>query len=235
MAGFKTHITVSTTLGVAYGAAGAYYWDIPIPSAILAGGLCSISGMLPDLDSDSGTPLRESVAFTAAVVPMMLAHRLELLLGSKELVILASAFIYCLIRFTLAQVLKEYTVHRGMFHSIPAALIAAEVAFLLCTAGTTEVRYFKAGAVLAGFMSHLVLDEIWSITWKRGRLRLKSSSGTALKLWGDSTWANLSCYGKLAALSWVTFQDPAWIDHLAPHTQQLQRMAEDVREQWIRQ
>ncbi|MBX7165496.1 MAG: metal-dependent hydrolase [Pirellulales bacterium] len=234
MAGFKTHITVSSAVGIGYGTAGFFYWDMPLPSAILAGGLCSVSGMLPDLDSDSGTPLRESIALAAAVVPMMLVHRLELLLQSTELVVLAGAFIYCFIRFGFAQILREYTVHRGMFHSIPAALIAAEVAFLLCSNGEVEIRYYKAGGVLAGFLSHLILDEIWSITVKRGHIALKSSFGTALKLWGDSTWANLSCYAKLAALTWFMMQDPTWMQHLAPQAREMQQMAEGLREQFLR-
>lgn len=41
----------------------------------LAGGLCAVSGMLPNLDSGLGIPLRESVAFAAAVVPMMMIQR----------------------------------------------------------------------------------------------------------------------------------------------------------------
>ena len=77
MAGFKMHIGTSSVLGVAYGAAGWHFYDVPWPTAVLAGGLCGVSGMLPDLDSGPGVPLRESVAFAAAVVPMLLVHRFE--------------------------------------------------------------------------------------------------------------------------------------------------------------
>ena len=31
------------------------------------------------------------------------------------------------------------------------------------------IRLFKAGAVSLGFLSHLVLDEIWSLQLKSGR------------------------------------------------------------------
>ncbi len=77
MAGFRTHITVSTFTGIGYGTAAHLLYQVPLPTCILAGGLCSVAGMLPDLDSDSGVPLRESVAFGAAVVPMMLMERLR--------------------------------------------------------------------------------------------------------------------------------------------------------------
>ena len=52
------------------------------------------------------------------------------------------------------------------------------------------------GGVLIGFMSHLILDEVWAVQW-RGGLRLKSSFGTALKLWDKVWWANISAYAKL--------------------------------------
>jgi hypothetical protein len=209
MAGFKTHIATSTTLGIAYAAGAHYFFDAPPETCVLAGGLCSVSGMLPDLDSDSGVPLRESVAFAAAAVPVMMVRRFERLGMPLETMILAGMAIYLLIRFGLAALLKKYTVHRGMFHSIPAAIIAAEIAFLVFEHESLWLRYYTAGAVLLGFMSHLVLDELWSIdVW---RLRMKSSSGTAVKLWGESLSANLSTYAKLILLTWLVSQDPGWM------------------------
>ena len=76
MADFKTHITVSTICGAIYGIAG-YRSGVPWETCAIAGGLCSVSGMLPDLDSDSGVPLREAVALSSAVVPMLLVDRLQ--------------------------------------------------------------------------------------------------------------------------------------------------------------
>src|SRR5688500_4290560 len=50
MAGFKTHITTSTVLGVGYGVGAHMLYGVPIPTCALAAGLCSVSGMLPDID-----------------------------------------------------------------------------------------------------------------------------------------------------------------------------------------
>ena len=36
MAGFKTHITTSTVLGVAYGTTAAVAYDVPLPACVLA-------------------------------------------------------------------------------------------------------------------------------------------------------------------------------------------------------
>jgi membrane-bound metal-dependent hydrolase YbcI (DUF457 family) len=206
MAGFKTHITVSTGLGLAGGAAAYAGFGVPLDQCLLGAGLCSVSGMLPDIDSDSGVPLRESLAFGAAVVPMLLVERLRNMGLSTDGIVLVASGIYLAIRFGFGEFLRRYTVHRGMFHSIPAAVIFAELAFLMCDCPQTSHRLFKAGAVLAGIMSHLVLDEIWAIDLKHGRL--KKSFGTALKLFSGSHFANVSTYGKLILLTMLCVGEP---------------------------
>jgi hypothetical protein len=95
-----------------------------------------------------------------------------------------------------------------MFHSIPALLIFTGLAFLICGSHNLHLRYFKAGGVFLGSLSHLVLDEIYSVEWERGRWRFKSSFGTALKLWGDSAWGNFSTYSKLAIVVVMILSEP---------------------------
>ncbi|MHB8900184.1 MAG: metal-dependent hydrolase [Thermoguttaceae bacterium] len=213
MADFKTHLTFSTTLGVAYGGAAYGFFDFPAQTCILAGGLCSVSGMLPDIDSGPGRPLRESLAFMAAIVPMMLADRLRSMGVTAETVVLVGVFVYLFVRFGMAHFLKRYTVHRGMFHSLPAMVIFGQLAFLLASGDDTRLRAYKACGVVLGYLSHLVLDEVYSVQWNYGWIRLKSSFGTALKMYSaTSLWANLSAYAKLALLSYVVFYEPGWMD-----------------------
>ncbi len=208
MADFKTHITTSTIVGFAYGGIAYTQFGLPADQCLLAAGLCSVSGMLPDLDSDSGVPLRESLSFAAAVIPMLLIDRFRSMDMSLDAMVLATAGIYLFVRFIFGKALRAYTVHRGMFHSIPAVVIFAEVAFLICGSDDLQRRLFLSSAVTAGVLTHLVLDEIWSIDLKR--FRLKSSSGTALKLFGNRLWPNISAYGKLIILTWLVLQDPIW-------------------------
>lgn len=207
MAGFKTHITVSTTLGVGYGAVGAYN-GLPWESAVIAGSLCGIGGMLPDIDSDSGIPFREAMCFAAAIIPALMIDRLSVLGLNYEQMVLAIGGMYFFIRFGIGRLLSRYTVHRGMFHSIPAALIFAGVAFLISGSSNLQLRYFKAAGVFLGVMSHLVLDEIYSVEWSGGRWRFKKSFGTALKLWGKGRWANFSTYTKLVLVSMMILSEP---------------------------
>ena len=209
MAGFKMHMTVSSSLGVGYAAAGYLVFEMPWPSCVLAGGLCSVAGMMPDLDSASGRPIRESTAFAAAVVPLLLIDRFEHMGLATETMVLAGALIYLLIRFGTGKLLKMYAVHRGMFHSIPAALIAGVLGFMICGCTDIDARLFKGSAVFVGYMSHLMLDEIYSIDWSGGVPRLKKSFGTAIKMWGKSLSANLAIYAKLFAVLSIMTGDVA--------------------------
>lgn len=207
MAGFRTHITVSTACGAAYGWYGSAQMGLPLPTCLLAGGLCSVSGMLPDLDSDSGVPARETKNFAAAVIPMLAFHRLHLHGLSVEEMVLAGAPLYLFIRFGLGSLLNRVTIHRGMFHSIPALLIAAMIAFLICDTGLTTVRFYKAGGVALGFFSHLLLDEIWSVNLSHRGPLVKKSFGSAIKLFGPTAAGNSAAYGLLILTSLLVFKD----------------------------
>lgn len=227
MANFQTHVTTSTVLGVGYAGAGILC-GAPVDASLVAGGLCGVSGMLPDLDSASGVPIREIMSFSAAVVPMLLIDRFRHLGWSHESIVLAGGAIYLFIRFVVATLLKRYTVHRGMFHSIPAAILFAELGFLICGGDDLRIRYYKAGAVLLGVMSHLVLDEIYAIEWRFGIPRLKKSFGTAIKFWGDSLWGNLSVYVKLILVTGMVLGEPMVMDKLgAPVHDGIYQMAHD--------
>ena len=236
MAGFKMHVTVSSCLGCGYAGAGFFYAGMPLDTSLLAGAMCGFSGMLPDLDSDYGTPLRETMAFTAATVPMLLLHRFQSLGLRPDEMALLGISVYLFMRFGLTNMIRKYTVHRGMFHSIPAGLTFAGIAFLISGDSTdVNVRCFKAGAVFAGFMSHLILDEIYSVEWKSGAWHLKKSAGTAFKLWGQDGWANFSCYTKLLVVGGMILGEPSVMKQIearnpdvARHYQELQGQYRDL-------
>lgn len=241
MANFRTHIGTSCTVGVAY-AAGGFAVGLPLTSCLIAGGLCGLAGMLPDLDSDSGVPVRETMSFAAAIAPILMIDRFQHLGLSTEEIILAAATVYLLIRFGLANLFKRYTVHRGMWHSIPAALIASVMGYLLCTCHDEVVHVYKAGGVFLGFMSHLLLDEFYSLQVRRGRLRIKRSFGTALKMWSKDPWANISTYAKLVLLIGLAFGDTHYLRHYVEKYQhrirtareELKQQIDEHRAHWVR-
>jgi hypothetical protein len=190
-------------------------YDAPWPACVLAGGLCSVSGMLPDLDSGPGVPLRESVSFAAAVVPMLMIERFKQMGLAPESIVVAGGILYLVIRFGVGRLLRKCTVHRGMFHSVPAMAIVGELAFLICAHENPWIRALNACAVMLGFASHLVLDEIWSISFQHG-VHLKSSSGTAIKFWGQCWWANIATYANVVILAILILGDPTINSQRAP-------------------
>ena len=227
MAGFREHIGFSTVIGIGYGLAG-YQMGLPIESCILAGALCSVSGMLPDLDSDSGTPVREMTSFAAAVVPILMVPRFESYGWKPEMIALGAALLYAAIRFGVAEIFKRYTVHRGMWHSVPACVACGLLSFLIIGGEDLNLRLFKSSAVMLGFMSHLLLDEIWSVSLRSGRLNIKKSSGTAIKFWGKDNWANFSTYAKVVVLSFLAVGDPMLMNHFGYETRFGEQTAKQV-------
>jgi hypothetical protein len=229
MAGFRMHVTTSTVLGCGYAGVSHLGYGVPLDTAIVAGAMCGFSGMLPDIDSDYGVPLRETMAFTAAVAPMLLVGRFQTLALSHDAMVLVAVSLYLFIRFGVTNMIRKFTVHRGMFHSIPACLIFAGVAFLACGSSPIEVRLYKSGGVVLGFMSHLLLDEIYAVEYKGGRWRFKKSFGTAIKFWGDDMWANFSTYAKLAIVAMMILGEPTVLERLETRHPQFAGQFDDLR------
>ena len=179
MGNFKQHITCSTATGIA--AAGiAYHFGFAPPVCLVSAGLCSFAGMLPDVDSDTSKSFQECIYLTAGIGCILTASKLRDYGIDSDLAMLGGAFIFLLIRFGLAPLIKRITIHRGMIHSIPMAVLSGEITFFVVT-GTVEDRLVKAAALTAGYISHLILDEVYSIDSAGKTLRLKQSFGTALK------------------------------------------------------
>jgi membrane-bound metal-dependent hydrolase YbcI (DUF457 family) len=206
MAGFRMHITVSTLCGLGYGAAAVKPLGFAPETAFLAAGITAVGGMLPDLDSDSGVPVRELSGLAAAVIPLLLVPRLDATGMSTDGILATLGFLYLLIRYGLGFVLRRCSVHRGMFHSIPAMLIFGLLVYLEYHGGM-RTRLLLAGGVMLGFLSHLVLDEIYAVDFNGVRLRLNQFAGSALKFASPSWVATCVCYGLLVGLGFLAYLD----------------------------
>jgi hypothetical protein len=207
MASYRGHLLFASALGAGYGALAAwhlhYYWG----AALLGAGLTTLGGLLPDLDSDSGVPVRELFGITAAAVPLLAFHRLRHLDLSPEQLLVILGGIYLLIRFGISYVFKRFTVHRGMFHSVPAMLISGLATYLAFQGREPYLRLYLAGAVMLGFLSHLVLDELYSVDFNGTRIKLNRFAGSALKFFSPSVVGTLVCYVVLGGLGYL-----AWLD-----------------------
>jgi len=226
MAGYRRHISVSGILGVGYGVTSYYFFEFTPVQGVLAGVLTWIAGMLPDLDSQSGKPVREIFSLLAALTPLtMMGHLLTWGRNPEEVMLLA-VLLYACIRYGGAWILGKLAVHRGMFHSIPAMLIAAELAFLAFQSDSVNVRLLMAGGVAVGFLSHLLLDELYSVEWSGVRLRLNKYAGSAFKLFGGEFLPNVVTYALLGVLSYATLVEVGLLERpKASHPAELLRQA----------
>lgn len=199
MAAFREHVTFSTVLGVGY-AVGLKSIGFEGPHAILAGSLCGLAGMLPDLDSDSGKPVREMFGFLAAAAAVIFFHRLGP--GDLEFRMLLAGAMYLFIRFGFSYIFRQLTVHRGMCHSLPAAMIAGLSTFLVFGHMGHRGALAMAGGVTLGFLSHLLLDEIYAVDFKGLRPKLNQFAGSALKFTSKSSAATLTCWAMVLLLGY---------------------------------
>jgi len=87
------------------------------------------------------------------------------------------------VRYGLQTVFHKMAVHRGIWHSITAAIscsVLTAILFKHLLGRPDGVGWLAAGFMFVGYLTHLTLDEIYSVDVMD--TRLKASFGTALKL-----------------------------------------------------
>ncbi len=242
MAAFREHVIFSSGLGVAYGAAAWAGLGFTPVQASLAAVMTAVAGMLPDLDLDHGRPAQELFGLLAGVAPLLLVGRVLHwlhLTADREMVMLGMVGLYALIRYGLSRIIPYLSVHRGMFHSIPAMLIAAEIAYLTYPSDSARVKCLVGAGVALGFFSHLLLDEIYSVEISGIKVGLKKSSGTAIKMFGEAFFPNVLTFALAGTLSYATLMDaglirdtPQQVVPLMPQKAEFQQAREIQPDNW---
>lgn len=206
MGNYRQHIGFAGVLGTLYGwaayAGAGVHWLYGSIAALLTG----LSGLLPDLDHPIGVELK---GFTG-ILGVLAALAAWQHVGSNdpdfpfELHLWAVVGAYIAVRHGLRRVLAKLMVHRGISHSVPTCAVWGCLAYLYYPSNNHVVRALMALAVILGFFSHLLLDEICSVDLKGERLN--KAFGTAIKLWAPSPWATLAMYALLSYLLWRVIQ-----------------------------
>lgn len=202
MGSYRQHVGLASFLGAGYAwslyALAGLHWVFGTVAALLA----TVGGLLPDLDSKSGVGTR-GLNRLFGVLTAFAVWREAMLLDpplSFELHVWAIILAYALIRHSLCEVMSRVMVHRGMSHSVPTCLVWGCSTYLLYPSPYHVVRTTMAVAVMLGFLSHLVLDEVCSVDLAGARVN--KAFGSALKFWARSIWATLGVYALLAFLAW---------------------------------
>lgn len=210
MAMFREHVAVGATVSVAI-VTCAYTYALMTDPLMLTVLFVSttVASFLPDLDSDTGTPFYLLFgAFTllctggALYVALQVApHDWRMLVGVPAVTMLGVWVI-------VGTIFKHLTEHRGMMHSLPSAAIAGIATFLVARYWDAPVisALIFGGSVAIGYVSHLILDEIWAGVNLSGIPFIpKRSLGTATKLFSDSAFMNVATYGVLAGLVYLAY------------------------------
>ena len=88
-----------------------------------------------------------------------------------------------LVRYGLHYVFHRTSVHRGIWHSLIAGVfssVATALVFFYVLKKPEGVAWLAAGFMMIGYITHLVLDEMYSVDVMD--TRIKASFGTALKI-----------------------------------------------------
>jgi membrane-bound metal-dependent hydrolase YbcI (DUF457 family) len=188
MADFKTHLGTASVVSMF--SATVFYGSgsIEPQEVILYFCLGTFSGTLPDIDSDTSTALTNFFNFLAVFLAFLV---LFVQIGSLSIIemMIVWAAVFSLVRYGIFQIFTWYTVHRGLFHSIPAALVAGLLICVICNFlfKMSPMNAWMSGFFVSlGYISHLVLDEIYSI--ELSSARIKWTFGSACKFFNLDNW-----------------------------------------------
>ena len=182
MANFKTHRQGAVMVGIISSIAAYSLGLVNLTEGILvcAAGFCG--GLAPDLDHDASIPLRFVFRTLALLVPVIAIQKHPELHSTMEEGICYFILIALAILFPIRWVFGKLTVHRGIFHSVPAIFIYGCLIFLLSGRKRQDIPFQKAMAIASslGYFAHLLLDEYSSLNFNGHRFKPKRSLGTAL-------------------------------------------------------
>ena len=215
MANHQQHTTFSSPSGLVFGTLAWYPCGFPAVTCLLAGGLCGVGGMLPDIDIKTSRSFHDCMSITACITSMLVILRVSTMGVSAEMISVIGAAVFIAIKFGVGSLIQAFTVHRGMIHSVPFAILCGEILFLT-TAGDMSARFLKAAGLSLGFFTHLLLDEIYSVDVVK--LNTKKSFGTALKF-GMLKHVKLTVilYFLLFCATFISFRQPNMIGEALDH------------------
>jgi membrane-bound metal-dependent hydrolase YbcI (DUF457 family) len=211
MALFREHVTVGAIVSMVAVVLAHFYALVTDPLLLVFLFVASVVGsFLPDVDSDSGIPFQLVFGLaTLAVTGVALLYMLTMTPDDWRYLIGVPAAVLLTFWFIVGGTVKKFTKHRGIYHSLPALLIACLGTYLAAERyGLDEVTALVfAAAVGAGFASHLLLDEIHAgITLDGIPFNPNKAFGSALKLFSHSNSVNIATYTLLAVLLYVAFK-----------------------------
>ena len=182
MANFPTHLAIGiigsgalATLTLASGLVA----PTDIVTLALAG---AVGSVLPDIDLGSSRPSQALFSGLGVVIAFAVLFNVAYKLSIAEMWLIWTAT-FLGVRFIGHNIFHHLSHHRGIFHSLLAALMFASLTAIFYVRGLGHgagLAWLAGCFVMFGFLIHLVLDEIYSVDFQNDKI--KASFGSALKL-----------------------------------------------------
>ncbi len=192
MANYKQHVSFGVLYSFIIVLASLFIFKISFVNSFIIFAMGTLGSILPDIDSDNSIPVRILFEMLGIILPITILQRFLSVTINLENQIFFILVGYLIIRFGVSYIFFKFTVHRGIIHSIPAAVIAGSFIFLIFADTLFYVRLIFALSCFGGYILHLTMDEIWSVDLTNARL--KKSFGTALSLKSSSIMATSTAY-----------------------------------------
>lgn len=187
MANFNTHLSMALVISTGAAIAAANVNLVSNADMAWLIFLGTLGGLLPDIDATNSKPAKMLFFILALIGTAAAIDTFKNSYPSYSLLFIIAGT-YLFIRYVMLALFNRLTVHRGVFHSILAALFFA----LLMTCISYYFMHqdilhaWASGIFLAlGFIVHLLLDEVYSVDISN--TKVKKSFGTALKLFSGSS------------------------------------------------
>ena len=203
MANFATHIGVGTVVsgGLATLTLAA---DVISPESLVAVTLAGVLGsVLPDIDLKDSRASRAFFSGLAVFISfcVLFVNAQKYSIAELWLLWLGS---FVLVRYGAEAAFHRFSYHRGIWHSLLAAVFfwfLTALVFKHVLGRHEGVAWLAGGFMFVGYLSHLVLDEIFSVDLM-GK-RLKASFGSALKFYDAKNVGDTSLIAVLTVIAFL--------------------------------
>ncbi len=231
MANFATHLAVGIVGSGALATLTQASGMVPSNDIVTLACAGAIGAILPDIDLGSSRPSQLLFTGLAIVIAFAVMFNLPPTYSLAEMW-LAWTATFLGIRFVGHNVFHLISHHRGIFHSLAAGLLFTCLTAIFYVRGLGHgpgLAWLAGAFVFLGFLSHLILDEIYSVDVFN--TKIKASFGTALKLLDfQHPGASIAMVAALALAFYfappthdfldVVLKKPLWVafqDKLLPH------------------
>ena len=181
MANFNTHFVVGAGASAVFSATMLSMEVLAPLEAVIAFALGTFGSLMPDIDANNSKAIGIGFTIISLLITILSVFLKSSTYSIIEMLIMAGTIFYA-VRFGMIGVFRQISKHRGMFHSIPVALIwgvTTAIVMHIFFGLNSLVSWVYGLMVTSGYIVHLILDELYSVDLNNRRM--KKSSGTAFK------------------------------------------------------